>query len=308
MQYNKKLAERFVKDFNIPAPIVDDIHYLNYFIELYNCKDKWEKVVNEVDSKFNGDAEAFIEEYYKVKKNVIDTMHNKPEYQDFVEAKMDFKHSNKVSAKHKSIYNADSLGRVFLSIDVAEGNFQSMKHFNPALVDNCKNYDEWITRFTDLEYFRNNKYTRQRIFGELNPKRQRSIETEMIYRVYEDYFKGIQPEVFNGDEMIFEYNGLDYSNFENELYERYGIHFHVELFGISIFDFVSALTKEKIFTFYIKDYIEPDKPRRIVEVPLRFRAMVEKLLNGQEVTMTDKIFKDANVTNMIMEDFVIKPF
>ena len=42
-------------------------------------------------------------------------------------------------------------------------------------------YEDWVKKFTDLEYIIESKYTRQVVFGKLNPSRQIKVENYMIF-------------------------------------------------------------------------------------------------------------------------------
>lgn len=51
-----------------------------------------------------------------------------------------------------------------------------MKYVNPDIVLNAGTYQDFIKKFTDLEYVAESKYTRQIVFGKMNPKRHITVE------------------------------------------------------------------------------------------------------------------------------------
>lgn len=308
MKYNKTLAARFAKDYNVTVPIFKE-EYFMYYINLYEdyCGSltKWNEVVKEVDEKFDGDAEQFLTNYYMLKEEIIKNVKENKAFKDFEEFPINFK-KEYPAGKHKSIYNNDSTDRTFISIDLAQGNFQAMKYICPEIFEGNETYEEWIKTYTDMDYFINSKYTRQRVFGELNPKRQMAIEKSLIANVYEDYREMFpEPEVFNADEIIFDAECLENLNceeFEEELFKKYGIRFHVEKFTIEAYR-ITNNKGETIKEFFVKRFIDCGKKGyRIVGVPLCFHAIVYKELNGQEINFTDKCFMNEGLISCFIDE------
>lgn len=65
-------------------------------------------------------------------------------------------------------------------------NFNALKFYDPSIVLNSANWIEFVSKFTELEYFKRSKYFRQIVFGHLNPKKQATISkfiTSEIFRV-----------------------------------------------------------------------------------------------------------------------------
>jgi hypothetical protein len=112
-----------------------------------------------------------------------------------------------------NIYNQSSIGKTFVSIDLKKANFQAFKFINPLIVFNADTYEDMIDMFTPEknEYFRTSKYTRQVIFGKLNPKRTITVEKYIMGRVYE-YINESMEKIFSeckliaykSDELIYE--------------------------------------------------------------------------------------------------------
>jgi hypothetical protein len=147
-----------------------------------------------------------------------------------------------------NIYNQSSVGKTFVSIDLKKANFQALKYINPDIVFNAETYEDMIDMFTPEknEYFRTSKYTRQVIFGKLNPKRTITIEKYIMSMVYE-YINESMEKIFSeceliaykSDELIYEVsdNNLDdieqsFKNFEYLIAYSLKIDVRIELFKV----------------------------------------------------------------------------
>ena len=78
------------------------------------------------------------------------------------------------------VYHISNQNEYFLSVDLVSANFQALNFLDPRLVHECNNYYEFISKFTDLEYFKNCKLIRQQIFGKLIPKIQLYAEKTIM--------------------------------------------------------------------------------------------------------------------------------
>lgn len=213
---NDTLA-RFVKDQKLPINIFCE-PYFSYFIELYD-KDYHSKeayqMLQDTVAQFQSEN-AFLNEYYRIRDAVISSMKEKPEYQEFLSADCKnyaFKDPGLSTAYKNDIYKEPCVGKYFISIDLKAANFQMFRKFNPALIQNAKTYDEFISNFTDMEYFKRSKYTRQVIFGNLNPKRQTTMEKYYTYQILKWLLEDINlPEsriaVFTHDEIVLTAEGF----------------------------------------------------------------------------------------------------
>jgi hypothetical protein len=75
-------------------------------------------------------------------------------------------------------------GKYFISLDHVTANFNALKFYDPSIVLHCANWQELISKFTELEYFKRSKYFRQIVFGHLNPKKQAIISKFITSEVY----------------------------------------------------------------------------------------------------------------------------
>ncbi len=252
---NDTLA-RFVKDQKLPINIFSE-PYFSYFIELYD-KDYHSKeayqMLQDTITQFKSE-EAFLAEYYRIRDAVISSMKDSPEYKQFLE--MDckdymFKDPGLSTLYRNDVYKEPCVGQYFISIDLKAANFQMFRKFNPALIQNAKTYDEFISYFTDMEYFKKSKYTRQVIFGNLNPKRQTTMEKYYTYQILKWLLNDVHlPEsrvaVFTHDEIILTAEGFiskeEMEKCKSKIKEILDLDVSVESFHLAAVE--EAFVKEK---------------------------------------------------------------
>lgn len=252
MIYGNEIAlrRRFVKDYNLPINVVDS-PYFEYYMDIYDWfpKKEYQSLVEEIDTKFGGNINLWLEEYSKIRDEIITKIENSEGYGIFNNLDLKtLKPSELTSMKLKNvpdlnIYNQSSIGKMFVSIDLKKANFQALKYINPSIVFNAETYEDMIDMFTDgrNEYFRTSKYTRQVIFGKLNPKRTITVEKYMMALIYEyinesmeKIFSSCNLVAYKSDELIYEVNdsnfddiGQSLKNFEYLI--KYSLNFDVRI-------------------------------------------------------------------------------
>ena len=82
-----------------------------------------------------------------------------------------------------NIYNNSNTGKKFISIDLKKANFQALRKFNPEIVMNCGHTTILLNISMVTNISKKSKYTRQVIFGKLNPRRTITFE-KISYRYY----------------------------------------------------------------------------------------------------------------------------
>ena len=86
MKYSEELIKRFVKDYNLPIQITET-KYFDYFLDLYEkdlgSSTKFENLLNEIKIKFDSNESLFLENYYKTRNNIIDTILKSDSYKFF---------------------------------------------------------------------------------------------------------------------------------------------------------------------------------------------------------------------------------
>lgn len=218
MTLTHDVLKRFVNDQSLPIQLLAD-PYFPYFINLYDrdfkTVEKYAALQRAVQKY--GSEERFLQEYYSIRDRVITETKNLPEYRAFLECDMSgyAVEPPVLPDAHKTdVYKMVNDGQRFISIDMKKANFQVMRMFSENLVFGADTYEEYISRFTDMEYFRDSKYTRQVIFGNMNPKRQTAMQKFCMRKVFDllvaEY--GIRPEafaVFTFDEIVLRRDRLD---------------------------------------------------------------------------------------------------
>lgn len=291
--YSHKLLKRFVKDYKLPIQVVQE-PYFSYFMDLYNSQYKTKekfKLLQESRNKFNSDDE-FLEEYYKIRDNVITTIKNVPEYKIYNE--MDMKHFDILNynfPKH-DIFNMGNVDKYFISIDLKKANFQALKWLNSELVLNCDTYKEFLSKFTDLEYMHNSKYLREVIFGNMNPKRQVKVEkymTNKILKLLLEYniIKENEIRMFSNDELIFEKSSTETYELFNDIRVIDAIKNQLN-FDVTIEKYklknVKGSTK-----YFVKEFI--NKPGyELMCIPLVYHSQVYKKYNNLPLDENDLVF------------------
>lgn len=228
MIYGNEIAlrRRFVKDYNLPINIVDS-PYFEYYMRTYDWfpKEEYENLVNDIDERFDGNINAWLEEYAEIRDKIITFVENSNSYKEFNSCDMkqfaipdDLK-----NIPDLNIYNQSSVGKTYLSIDLKKANFQALSHYNSNIVLKAESYEDFIGMWCDSEYFKKSKYTRQVIFGKLNPKRTITYEKWLMSQIKEKFesefdTRNLKLVAFKSDEIIYEVLGEnDIENHEDDV-------------------------------------------------------------------------------------------
>ena len=217
MIYGNEIAlrRRFVKDYNLPINIVDS-PYFEYYMSTYDWfpKKEYENLVKDIDERFDGNINAWLEEYAQIRDKIITFVENSNSYKKFNSCDMNqFAIPNELkNIPDLNIYNQSSVGKKFLSIDLKKANFQALSHFDSNIVLKAESYEDFIGMWCDSEYFKNSKYTRQVIFGKLNPKRTITYEKWLMSQIKEKFesefgTRNLKLIAFKSDEIIYEILG-----------------------------------------------------------------------------------------------------
>lgn len=201
---------RFVKDFNLPINIVDS-PYFEYYMDTYDWfpNDEYFALCDEIREKYEGNHNLWLENYSKIRDKIITDIENSEKYREFITTDMS-KWALPDECKNLpdiNIYNQSSVGKTFLSIDLKKANFQALREVGVISGDS---YEDFLSQWTDSEYFKKSKYTRQVIFGKLNPKRTITYEKYMmgeIKKLFEKHFllhNSMTLVAFKSDELIYE--------------------------------------------------------------------------------------------------------
>lgn len=327
-QYN--LACRFVKDFNFPVSIITDVDIFYYELGLYNddfgTLDKWESLWNMLDRKYpyktdETRAQLFLDEYAAVRDKIITTLEKSDKYIEFNNSKelLDkYRIDNKIPATStKSAYNQLHIGKRFVSVDMKNANFQALKY--AGVIDDMS-YRDFIAQFASGEvadYISESKYTRQVIFGKLNPKRQIAVEKYLMSKILNDYFlkdyaiaDDFKLVYFGSDEFVFEETKWTPDVVTQQIIDNVkrdlNIDIRVEPYELTGYEFFvrhSDETKHKLGEFYRRSC---DKPGKMKCVPLPYHKIIYKLMTGGEVIDYDEILMYEKCTVCLIDEIEIE--
>lgn len=184
MELTNGLKQRFVKDYGLPIDVYEKDLFAYYIEELdaqYGTKSKLKEFENFLNRL--GDQELFFTESTKLIDNVIAYVSQKESYKELELQRLDLLDKPNYPST-KDIYNLENVGSYFVSIDLVKANFQALKRFSSKLVSNKDNYEEFLGKFTDEDYFKKSKQIRQVVLGNLMPSKQQTICKEMINTIY----------------------------------------------------------------------------------------------------------------------------
>lgn len=296
----KHLRTRFVSDYNLPIQVLQSPYFedrLELLEEEYGAKTSYDNLLELIDSRFDGNSNKFLEYYHQVRDTIITTILNSEAYKDFI-LNDNFVKNVKPICSNRNLYTNEQDGRMFISYDMKKANFQTLRYANPAIVYDADTYEKFIGIFTDLDYIKHSKYTRQVIFGKLNPKRTMNLEkwiTNEFAKTLNDLSIMKHCELFslNADEIILKFNGSE-EEFEKAdivpsiVFE--GVEFKASKFKLHSRQFKLA-TSSSILTVYEKeDYLNAHK-RILKGVPATYMPQVYKLLDGVKINpQSDLIF------------------
>ena len=203
---NKKLIQRFVKDYSLPINIFDSAMFL-YYKDLYSVKDgifpidTWNSLLNIVLTKFDGNVDKWLDYCGEVRDRAINEIKSAPEYGEFITMDM-APYVHAIPMGEHSCYTGETNDKRFLSIDLRKANFQALKYVG---VIKDATYEEFIKRMGGDDYIAGSKYLRQVIFGNCNPSRQVTIEKHLIDKA-RNYLLGAGFAWFDGHFKLFSSN------------------------------------------------------------------------------------------------------
>ena len=324
MKFNVELAKRFVSDYKLPIPIVTDEHLFNYYLSLFEkqfqTKSKYEKLCILIDRDFDSKSDKFLKEYYDIRESIIQTVNDNIAYQKFNNMDMNvYAIKDKINISSNNIYNYENTNKVFISIDLKKANFQALKFVNPDIIYNANSYEDFIGHFTNLDYIKNSKYTRQVIFGKMNPKRHITVEKYIINEIrklitdIEDITTLVS---MSTDELVYELTvpidavGLslefDLINIQDRIKHKLNIDVSIEVFKLKSYEVYSNTNDNIHKHFFVKKYLNESKKEEFKCIPEPFFPLFYKLYNGLEIQNEDRIILYEGMTAYLRDDFQIK--
>ena len=324
MLYNRELAKRFVSDYKLPIPIIKDeyfFYYLNLYEKDYGSLTKYKNLIELIETKYNGVCNKFLKEYYDARENIIQSVLANPAFEKFNKMDMNvYAIKDRPNITSNNIYNQDNIGSFFISIDLKKANFQTLRNIDKGIVFGAETYEEFIGKFIDSDYIKESKYTREVIFGKMNPKRHITAEKYFITKIYNaiiEKFPNLDGKAvsLSNDEIIFKDEFLLY----NDKWKCYamrkeidaicaeiGFEVHVEFYHLKGYNLVFKESRAVRKTFYFKDYIFTDAKFKLISAPLPYHALIYKLYKGLETEETDYHFDYEGMDARFYEEFDIE--
>ena len=192
-----------------------------------------------------------------------------------------------------SLYNEETDGGLFLSIDLKKANFQALKYVG-VLKDDT--YEDFIHRFGGSDYFAKSKYLRQVIFGKLNPKRQVKVEKYLVYNIHGimNGVPGLELYSINSDELVYRCTSLQDLLTEDKLKflevlvkEKFNINIRAEIVSIRRLKIVNA-NGNKVDAFVRTNIYT--KEEKLKKASTTFFPQIYKIYKGEEITEKDMTF------------------
>ena len=299
---------RFVKDYNLPINVVDS-PYFEYYMETYDWfpKKEYEDLVNDIEIRFGGNVNLWLEEYAEMRDEIITTIENTDAYRDFNTCDMKLWEIPKEMKNFPdmNIYNQSSIGKTFISIDLKKANFQALKWVNPDIVLDSDTYEDLIDSWGyDSEYMRTSKYTRQVIFGKLNPKRTITVEKYIMSKVYDVIINDKMNFIgeydaklvaFKSDELIFEVlvenpvvgSEQLFQYMKQIIKDNVGVDVHIDLFKVGR---IETLNHNNITVdCYIRTNLLTGE-EKLKSASQIFYPQLYKIWKGKEINEKDLVF------------------
>lgn len=300
---NKKLIQRFVKDYSLPINIFERDMFL-YYKDLYSSfngffpTDAWNCLIDTVLNKFDGNVDKWLDYCGEVRDKAINEVKSSPEYDNFIKMDMaPYAHVSTVG--ERSCYTGETHLKRFLSIDLRKANFQALKHVG-AIKD--ATYEEFIKRMGGDDYIVGSKYLRQVIFGNCNPSRQVTVEKHLIDKA-RNYLQGAGHKWFdehfklfsaNADEIVYIYDGNEEMgkvlggclSLEKEILSNTGVEVKCDFFSVEKLPIVS-INGDGVDA-YVKDSYFINNGKTLKKASTTFFPQIWKLWKGMEVGINDR--------------------
>lgn len=315
MKKNKydDLGRRFLLDKNLPYDYLNYDHF-QYCLGLCSMTEEFNSLLKKIEEKYEGEPNNFIHEYASVRDVMINDILDMPAYKEFIEMDMNKFAVPKQEVTSNNIFKQDNIGKMFVSIDLSKANFQAMKYVNPELVKNQDTYQDFVGQYSGNDYIKNSKYTRQVVFGKLNPKRQITVERYLIEKVKDlvGNIPGCQLVSICNDELIYQAKDrvLFYPSklygIEQNVKSELGIDVHVECFILHGYDFKYKEPGDSKFAFYRKVIYFPYMKHELKCVPGPYRKIVDKFFLGKPVEEMDMLALFDGCIVKFLEKFKIE--
>lgn len=291
---NRELLKTLVKDYDLPIMFYDE-PYWSHFKELYNPFYNIDEKIQLMNKTLQTvPLSEFGGLYRKVSEAVIQDILNNPAYLEFNNCKLDDKLvlPPKGFSQAQKLYTGEySQDQIICSIDLVKANFAVLKNFNPEIVKNTTSYEEFFSLFSDSKYLQMSKKIRQVIFGNLNPKRQQTLQ-----RYYMSWVKHYLTEqglseneilLASSDELVFKVTNLDQANtMVTKAFAQTETLCLTNDYRTSFFKIKKIHPK---YEYYVKEYVNSEK-RDFKNIPSQHLAQAVRFYLNQPIQILDRKF------------------
>jgi hypothetical protein len=161
-----KQIKQLCNNHGLPFPTFEP-QYVSYYVDLYdklhNAKYKYQLLLQLLEKDTNLDIEAFT---MKLANKIIEDVKATAAYKELSQRPLNVKCGElpckfNVYKGHKPEYIP------FISIDMKEANFSAIRYYAPEVLYNCKCWQQFVTRYTDIPFITESKHFRQVVMGML---------------------------------------------------------------------------------------------------------------------------------------------
>lgn len=309
---NKKLRQRFVKDYNLPINVFDE-ELFNYYKELYDFfpAETYQSLMANIVVNYDGNVDKWLDYCALVRDKAINTVIESPEYKTFNNSDLSVYKLSKNIGEH-SYYTEQTDGCRFISIDLKKANFQALKYVG---VIKDETYDDFIGFFGGDDYIKGSKYLRQVIFGKMNPGRTVTVEKYIMEKImaYADEVLPIGFELYsqNSDELVYKLNSETFVGdiniickvLEKVVLDNLNIEVRVEYVQVKKLPIVNV-NDNNIDAFVRTNLITNESVLK--KASTTFYPQIYKLWKGKEIEKRDLIFYDNDQLAMFIEPLRLK--
>lgn len=322
--YNRELIKRFISDYKLPIPLISEetfFYHIDLYEEDYGSRSKYQELLETIETKYNGNCEDFLADYYKVRERIITSVLENEAFQRFNTMDMaPYSIKSKPPISSNSIYNQENVGKFFISIDLKKANFQILRNIDKDILFGADTYEDFVGLYSNLDYIKNSKYTREVVFGKMNPKRHITAEKFFITQIYDKILES-KPTLngkavsLSNDEIIFDVEFLLYNDkltcfkFREDietLCKELGFEVHVSFFHLKGYLLKTKKSGRIVTPFYYKEHFCTDTNFKLNCIPLNYHAVAYKLFKGMELSDNDYHFNYEGLDAVFSEEFILE--
>lgn len=311
-----EFRKRFVSDNNLPIQVLISPFFeerIEQCENLYGSLTKYRDLIKYINEHFDGNENKFLNIYYEIRDNIITDIINKDSYKEFNNSDLNqYKLSS--TYQHRNLYTEEMSNKVILCVDLKKANFQALKFINPDIVNNAESYEDFIKHYSDIPYIVESKYTRQVIFGKLNPSRQITIERFILEKILK-IINNIVPnkfELFNfgNDELMFYCKDVE-EVFYKELVKKINqtvkdeLNVYIKTSFVKIEPIHLIMGNGQKLTIFKKIDVLNNQ-FKIMTCPVTYIPQVLRLINGEEIKQHDLAFMYENNLAYLASPLMLK--